>query len=1052
MLISNESESLRQLCKIRCEWVDANRRNNFEDGIRRLLSEMYPDRAHFIYELLQNAEDAEASVVNFELRQESLTVTHNGKRLFNHKDVDSITSIGVSTKSDDVNQIGTFGVGFKAVFAYTNTPIIYSGTYNFEIKDLVCPFEIEPIEKNDDDTVFIFPFNNSEKKASVCFKEVMLVLQKINFNILLFLNHIKEINWSIDESRNGIVTRTHQDDIDPSLFRISISTSAGENIKRDAWFLCFQKNIPQHDVLKCGVALKLEFRNTMQTKFDKGAILSEQMKVVPDSGRLCIFFPADKEMTNLKFHINGPYKSTIDRASIRHDDPENISIFSHTTELFEDILEELKTNGLLTCDFLDVLPNDKDTLSPFYDKFRKSIYETLKNRNLIPTKGGGFAKASESLAGPETLSDFFSDDDVAFLSGKDNRQWAINVIQHFRAANLLESLGIPDWPYEDFVEAIEDKFSAFGSNDEANNWLIGKGSDWIREFYSVLWIVNMDRKPGVLGLLNIVLTENEQLVTGDEAYFPPDEDSADYAFTIVKKALLENISPDKSARLRAFLSATGVKEIGEREKIENILRKYYGAESSNPSLEQHERHINRFISWSQQNGDYSLFRSYYIFLDPEKMFHIADKLFLDYPFTKTGLSALQDFTHQLPLWRDYKLIKGFEDFAMRAGVSSELEIKKTSIPSNHPNNVMLHEYCRSQLTYNKIDEDYQIQNIEKCLKSPTNEISQLVWSTMRRASKSVLEARFRPNRKYPTKSAPSSLVYHLMKFTWIPAKDGNFYAPKKMTRNDLLDDFPYDNRNGWLTAIGFEEDEQQATEEYKAKQQQAVEEYRAKQRNARELGITIEDVDFITENYDDFQKIKEKIISQKTSSAFPTKKANDPERRKRKVAEKLKKAQEKSYEQKNRSVRTSRNNIDPEAWLRSQYTNDSGQMFCQLCQEELGNVSFKKRNGEDYFESIEIFKNGKISVEHEAQFLALCPLCAGKYKEFIKYNDEAAEKLFNALKEPANLEIPLQFGEESSTLRFVETHYDDLLVVLFEEPEEHQIPEVKGDMKWNRTK
>ncbi len=195
-------------------------------------------------------------------------------------------------------------------------------------------------------------------------------------------------------------------------------------------------------------------------------------------------------------------------------------------------------------------------------------------------------------------------------------------------------------------------------------------------------------------------------------------------------------------------------------------------------------------------------------------------------------------------------------------------------------------------------------------------------------------------------------------------------------------------------------------------------------------------MDFIRENYDDFQKIKQKIISRKASSGFPTKKSKDPERRKRKIAEQLKNAQEKSYEQKNRSVRTSRNSIDPKPWLRSQYTIDSEQMFCQLCHEELNNVSFKNRNGEDYFESIEIFRKEKFSVEHESQFLALCPLCAEKYKEFVKNDDEAAEKLFNALIEPDNLEIPLRLGEENRTLRFVETHYIGLHVALWGLPEE----------------
>ena len=49
------------------------------DGFYKTLSSLYPDNAHFVFELLQNAEDAKATKVRFELSDESLTFKHNGK-------------------------------------------------------------------------------------------------------------------------------------------------------------------------------------------------------------------------------------------------------------------------------------------------------------------------------------------------------------------------------------------------------------------------------------------------------------------------------------------------------------------------------------------------------------------------------------------------------------------------------------------------------------------------------------------------------------------------------------------------------------------------------------------------------------------------------------------------------------------------------------------------------------------------------------------------------------------------------------------------------------
>ena len=49
--------------------------------------------------------------------------------------------------------------------------------------------------------------------------------------------------------------------------------------------------------------------------------------------------------------------------------------------------------------------------------------------------------------------------------------------------------------------------------------------------------------------------------------------------------------------------------------------------------------------------------------------------------------------------------------------------------------------------------------------------------------------------------------------------------------------------------------------------------------------------------------------------------------------------------------------------------------------------------------------------EHEAQFLALCPLCAAMYKEFIKRKETTMKELHDALKNGAGLEFPLELGE-----------------------------------------
>ena len=85
---------------------------------KMLLADRYTVRTHFIFELLQNAEDALARrtrwegsrSVRFHLTERALRVSHFG-RPFDDPDVRGICGIDESTK--DLTAIGRFGIGFS---------------------------------------------------------------------------------------------------------------------------------------------------------------------------------------------------------------------------------------------------------------------------------------------------------------------------------------------------------------------------------------------------------------------------------------------------------------------------------------------------------------------------------------------------------------------------------------------------------------------------------------------------------------------------------------------------------------------------------------------------------------------------------------------------------------------------------------------------------------------------------------------------------------------------------------------------------------------------
>src|ERR1019366_6717461 len=170
-----------------------------------LLAHRYHDRTHFIFELLQNAEDALARrgtwagprAVNFALSKTALEVSHYGIP-FSEPNVRGICGIGESTK--DLTSIGHFGIGFKSVYAFTDRPEMHSGDEHFAVDSFVWPEAVAPIDLRPDETRFILPLRSGDSSAP---DEIAKGFQHLGPRTLLFLREIEEIEWSVEAGASG---------------------------------------------------------------------------------------------------------------------------------------------------------------------------------------------------------------------------------------------------------------------------------------------------------------------------------------------------------------------------------------------------------------------------------------------------------------------------------------------------------------------------------------------------------------------------------------------------------------------------------------------------------------------------------------------------------------------------------------------------------------------------------------------------------------------------------------------------------------------------------
>lgn len=138
--------------------------SKFEEWAPRILVDQYSDRTHFIFELIQNAEDAGATYVTFTLYPDRLVLCHNGIP-FTEADIRGICGIRSTKDEPESGKIGRFGIGFKSVYAYTKTPEIRSGMYAFKICNLILPYA-ENVESTGEDTILTIPFDGNVGKEA----------------------------------------------------------------------------------------------------------------------------------------------------------------------------------------------------------------------------------------------------------------------------------------------------------------------------------------------------------------------------------------------------------------------------------------------------------------------------------------------------------------------------------------------------------------------------------------------------------------------------------------------------------------------------------------------------------------------------------------------------------------------------------------------------------------------------------------------------------------------------------------------------------------------
>ncbi len=399
------SEQEKHIIQIRKEkyWLDEDGHlkgenplaSDLRDSIEHLAEGLYSKNAHFIFELIQNAEDnayiETDPSLSFRLVKTDPSGTHgadgalivvNNEIGFSPSNAKAICSVGRngSTKHDKVQgYIGEKGIGFKSVFRITTTPYIVSNGYRFCLPEkdeetglgYIVPRWIENLPDGIDQykTNIILPLD----KQDFGYEKIEKMLQDIEPETILFLSKLKEIKISTETGHEITVIKN-----DSALPLVEILVSKN------------QKNPDVHEfLLDTKSFLKPSNINPENRQGIKERNVSVAFPLNEDnesSGKIFAYLPVRSD-TGLPFLINADFLLTSDREDIIPTELWNEWLRNCIFEVFVEAFEKWLERDEYRTKLYGFIPIEAHT--DFLKPVVESIHNTLKEREIILTEPDG---------------------------------------------------------------------------------------------------------------------------------------------------------------------------------------------------------------------------------------------------------------------------------------------------------------------------------------------------------------------------------------------------------------------------------------------------------------------------------------------------------------------------------------------------------------------------------------------------------------------------------------------------------------------------------------
>ena len=1030
-------ESFTELVKDSKEYYASSLKKGVNlDG---LAEDLYSDVGHYVYELLQNADDAHATEVSLRLNKDSLEFSHNGSKFFKIENIKAITSYGATDKSNDSTKIGQFGIGFKSTSRISENPQIRSHQFAFQINNQVIPEKIDAAVFSANykhATAFKFPFGTKKLSSESIYKETLATMREIEAKNLLFLNHIQLVNmdFPVETVKKRVLFKKL---LDSQLVQLKQSLDGRIESATQEYFLKYSRDIDSDDLHNWAAASGMEV-----TKKNGQLSISVAIKVILEPGdadfvvkdlaavneaQLFVFFPAKKESTGLRFHIHAPFAATSTRESIKDSSPINNFLFLQFPLLMKSALEDILYRKALGIDGLEVFPNNSDGIREELIPLKQTIYDFFSEKEArIPVGSKSYFTLGRIREVSNELASVLDGEDLLFIKSYESRLSSsgseirfIEKTKNQRSARFLNSIGVLVFGVKELVIAFSHVNNAFINNlpsgtELFESWMKSKEILWLKRFYLLLSGFDLTRISVYFTKIPIirVCDAGKPFQIPGNSFISRSGDKSGPNFVntdILNFANGMYLSPDDTQIWR-FLEAIGVKQYSKIMLYKDELHSYFLSFQGQDVSEikpgsPHRKALSDLLDFV--HGDVELERA----LSKEKVFltesligelswKTAQEIYIDSPFRPaTGLDSVMESLG--PLVKRHRLWSGYSEIPEIFTKLDRLGVM-VGIRAVDPGNLASGEWT--------------IPGLKDFLSLGDLTLRKTIWNYVKSTSANRERHYLRfPNSYLNTSKELSSIARLLRETEWIPDKFGNLKKPSQMDVESLSSGLLFDKCD-FLDAIGFGAESEAARKE----QQQKIEEKQRKDEAAKLLGASSsEEIEMLIDALKKDPKRVQKLLEDMNRSA-PSDHIADPLREGERVANETLGTPDIEME----LVPTAQRQGTPEIvrqrkeFLRNAYERD-GVIYCQICSTS----SFlKTTNGEAYFEGIMVIQSfSKNSVFNS---IAVCAQCAAKYKHAKKSTDLEIKSSILARKEySGTVLIEVVLGGENQKIKFIESHF-----------------------------